>query len=37
MDKYLTAPYVLTDLQIQFRYIVFVSILNSLQDVGRPM
>ena len=29
MDKYLIVGYALTDLQIQFRYIVFVWILNS--------
>ena len=33
MDTYLTVGYTLTDLQIQFRYIVFVWILNYLQDV----
>ena len=29
MDKYLIVGYALTDLQIQFKYIVFVWILNS--------
>ena len=29
MNKYLIAAYALTDLQIQFRYVVFALILNS--------
>ena len=37
MDTYLIVGYTLTDLQIQFRYIVFVWILNYLQDVECPV